>query len=72
MFVDGAWLSVTDDLVQYSALAGDTGETRGGHWCGSTDWSRDGPGHSPYPLRVTYCAILPSAPAFASLEPGRQ
>lgn len=66
MFVEGAWLLVADELVQHRALAGDTGETRGGHWCGLSDWSNDGPGHTPYPLRVTYCAILPPGPAVAS------
>ena len=31
MLVDGEWLAVPDEAIQYRALEGDTGETRGGH-----------------------------------------
>jgi hypothetical protein len=69
MLVEGNWLRVPDDLVVHRTLIGDTGETRGGHWCGSTDWGgRDGAGHAPYPLRVTYCAIVPPSFAFVTLN----
>ena len=49
MLVDGEWLAVPDDAIQYRALEGDTGETRGGHWCGLMTFGNP-----------TYCAILPS------------
>jgi Domain of unknown function (DUF6647) len=68
MLVEGSWLRVPDDLVVYRNLMGDRGETRGGHWCGATDWSRGGTGHNPYPLRVTYCAIVPPSFAFVPLS----
>ena len=48
MLVDGEWLAVPDDAIQYRALEGDTGETRGGHWCGLMTFGNH-----------TYCAILP-------------
>jgi hypothetical protein len=54
MYVDGDWLDVPDEMVQYRSLPGDTGETRGGHWCGTAI--------SEYGGRVvrhaTHCAIL--------------
>jgi hypothetical protein len=53
MFVDGRWVLVPEDVIQYRTLPGDTGETAGGHWCGLENYD------------ATYCAILP--PAAASL-----
>ena len=49
MFVDGQWITVPDETIQYRVLPGDTGETAGGHWCG---WhaSRG---------TMTLCTILP-------------
>jgi hypothetical protein len=30
MFVEGKWITVPDDTIQYRALLGDTGQTDGG------------------------------------------
>jgi hypothetical protein len=60
MYVYGHWVAVPGNRIQYRALPGDPGETRGGHWCGS--------GHHPYlgpEDYVTRCAILPPNPSFA-------
>jgi hypothetical protein len=46
--VDGEWLTVPEDTIQYRTLEGDPGETRGGHWCGLMAFGN-----------LTYCAILP-------------
>jgi hypothetical protein len=35
MFVDGRWIDVPSERIQYRGLLGDTGESAGGHWCGS-------------------------------------
>ncbi len=35
MYVDHEWINVPKERIQYRALPGDTGETYGGHWCGS-------------------------------------
>ena len=62
MFVDKRWIDVPSDRIQYRALPGDTGETGGGHWCGSTyepDFSNLGT------LYMTKCAILPPQSASA-------
>jgi hypothetical protein len=62
MFIDTRWIDVPSDRIQYRALPGDTGETRGGHWCGSTcnpDFSDVGA------LYMTKCAILPPQSASA-------
>jgi len=57
MFLEGEWIWVPDQTIQYRALPGDTGETDGGHWCGRFE---NGAG---FELRyVTYCAILPPNP----------
>lgn len=56
MFVDGRWIDIPSDRIQFRALLGDTGESGGGHWCGS------GPepgGYDPYVPYETICAILP-------------
>jgi hypothetical protein len=47
MLVDGRWIVVPDETIQYRALDGDSGETAGGHWCGKLQYG------------VTYCAVLP-------------
>lgn len=57
MSVGGRWLDIPDDKVQYRALAGDSGETGGGHWCGSS--GADG--------YFTRCAILPPQSASTML-----
>jgi hypothetical protein len=63
MFVDRRWIDVPSELVQYRALPGDTGETGGGHWCGSaTEFEFLGN------LYMTKCAVLP--PQSASVEYG--
>jgi hypothetical protein len=54
MLVDGRWIVVPDDTIQYRALDGDTGETAGGHWCGKLEYE------------VTYCAVLPPRSASSS------
>jgi hypothetical protein len=62
MFVDRRWIDVPRDRIQYRSLPGDTGETGGGHWCGSTyepDFSNLGA------LYMTKCAILPPQSASA-------
>jgi hypothetical protein len=35
MLIDGDWIDIPRRVIQYQALAGDTGEADGGHWCGS-------------------------------------
>ncbi len=62
MYVDQEWINVPKERVQYRALPGDTGETYGGHWCGSVyepDFS------NPEGRYVTKCAILPPQSASA-------
>jgi len=56
MFVDGRWIDVPMERVQYRALEGDTGETDGGHWCGS---AYEPDFRNLKSLYVTKCAILP-------------
>ena len=58
MLVNGKWIAVPDETIQYRILPGDTGETAGGHWCG---WSTS------RGTRTT-CTILP--PNSASLSAG--
>ena len=66
MLLDDEWVGVPNDVIQYRSLDGDTGETRGGHWCGVTYWT-EVPGFE-YPVPhpgfhlsrfSTRCAILP-------------
>jgi hypothetical protein len=38
MLLDDEWVRVPNKLIQYRSLDGDNGETRGGHWCGVTNW----------------------------------
>jgi hypothetical protein len=61
MYVEGDWLEVPDGTIQYRSLPGDTGETRGGHWCGTV---REGGGDRVRYL--THCAVLPPNSASAS------
>jgi hypothetical protein len=49
MLVEGRWIVVPDETVNYLTLSGDTGETGGGHWCGFTHDFKF----------VTFCTILP-------------
>jgi hypothetical protein len=39
MLVDGRWIVVPDDTIQYRALDGDNGETAGGH--GVESWNME-------------------------------
>jgi hypothetical protein len=65
MLVDDEWVRVPNNIIQYRSLDGDTGETRGGHWCGVTNWNGfEYPPHPNHPgLHLsrfsTRCAILP-------------
>jgi hypothetical protein len=52
MLVNGEWILVPDETIQYRTLEGDTGETAGGHWCGTTGLGT-----------LTHCAILPPSSA---------
>ena len=63
MFVDGRWIDVPSGAIQYVALPGDTGATRGGHWCGGSAYERNF--SNPDDLYVTKCAILPPQSASA-------
>jgi hypothetical protein len=38
MFVQGRWIPVPNNEIQYRTLLGDDGQTGGGHWCG---WALD-------------------------------
>ena len=60
MLVDGQWIKVPRSTIQYRALLGDTGETRGGHWCGMAQNPTIGV------IYLTRCAILP--PQSTSLQ----
>ena len=59
MFVYGHWLVIPRDKIQYRAIADDTGETAGGHWCGQGQQ-----GHN-FVFYTTRCAILPPQAAWA-------
>jgi hypothetical protein len=67
MFVDGDWIEVPNYTIEYRALAGDTGETGGGHWCGRVYQKVDNS-----LFHITQCAVLPpsaaalSTPSFAA------
>ena len=56
MFVDGRWIDVPPEAIQYVMLPGDTGETGGGHWCGQGYEPGGADINVPY---ITKCAILP-------------
>jgi hypothetical protein len=66
MLVDQRWIDVPDERIQYRALLGDTGETGGGHWCGSTYKPDFG---NPNAVYVTKCAVLPPQSASAQDRP---
>jgi hypothetical protein len=65
MFVDKLWINVPSDRIQYRSLPGDTGETGGGHWCGS---AYEPDFRNLEGLYVTKCAILPPQAAWAHVE----
>ena len=52
MLVEGEWVGINDELIQYRTLEGDDGKTKGGHWCGNA-YANDAS-----PL-LTFCAVLP-------------
>ena len=52
MLVEGKWIRVYDEAIQYRTLDGDDGSTNGGHWCGTTEVGEYGPD-------LTFCAVLP-------------
>ena len=56
MFVNGDWIKVPADKIQYRTLAGDNGESAGGHWCGYTELRNveDETG-----IHRAFCAVLP-------------
>jgi hypothetical protein len=63
MFIDNEWVRVPNEIIQYRTLHGDTGETRGGHWCGNM-YPAFEMAHPDYPELpptrfYTRCAILP-------------
>jgi hypothetical protein len=66
MLVDQRWIDVPDERIQYCALLGDTGETGGGHWCGSTYKPDFG---NPTTVYMTKCAVLPPQSASAQNRP---
>jgi hypothetical protein len=66
MLVDQRWIDVPDERIQYRALLGDTGETGGGHWCGSTYKPDFG---TPNTLDMTKRAVLPPQSASVQDEP---
>jgi hypothetical protein len=67
MFVDGEWIAVPNERIQYRGLLGDTGETGGGHWCGSA-FTPDFPdSRNLGAIYMTKCAILPPNSAFTAL-----
>src|SRR5262245_46164924 len=60
MLLDDEWVRVPNEVIQYRALHGDTGETRGGHWCGVANFQ----GYLDYQASkssrfYTRCVILP-------------
>jgi len=56
MFVNGDWVKVPADKIQYRTIPGDTGESAGGHWCGYTELRN--PEHEAE-IHRTFCAVLP-------------
>ena len=53
MYVQGEWITVPADTIQYLTLPGDNGETGGGHWCGTIHHNEGGTYHA------TNCSVLP-------------
>jgi hypothetical protein len=65
MFVDGRWIDVPDHTIQFRALADDTGETDGGHWCGFARIPSEAQLDAIY---TTRCAVLPPKDASAPID----
>jgi hypothetical protein len=65
MLMDQRWIDVPDERIQYRALLGDTGETGGGHWCGSTNKPDFG---TPNTLCMTKCPVLPPQSASVQID----
>ena len=63
MFVQGHWIAVPSDTIQYRWLLGDDGKTGGGHWCG---WALDPTGPTGDERAHTICAVLP--PSFSAIS----
>jgi len=59
MFVDGIWIAIPEDRIQYAHLHGDSGGSGGAHWCGWND---------PNEGMFTNCAILPPSSVMAKPE----
>jgi hypothetical protein len=63
MFIDNEWVRIPNEIIQYRTLHGDTGETHGGHWCGSMypGFEVTNPDYPEMPPSRFYtrCAILP-------------
>jgi hypothetical protein len=60
MLLDDEWVGVPNDAIQYRSLDGDTGETRGGHWCGVTNRKQQDqvPGSSIRRIRIIRIASI--------------
>jgi hypothetical protein len=55
------WVGVPNNVIQYRSLDGDTGETRGGHWCGVTYWKQqDQVSGFEYPPTLNHPELHPS------------
>src|SRR5215831_7760698 len=66
MLLDDEWVRVPNKVIQYRSLDGDTGETRGGHWCGVYELETAGSGSG---VRVSGTSSgLPFIPVFYSLR----
>ena len=61
MYVDDDWFYVLNGTIQNRSLPDDTGETRGGRWCGTAIFQQ-----GQRVIHVTHCAILP--PNFGAAE----
>jgi hypothetical protein len=63
MLLDDEWVRVPNEVIQYRTLHGDTGETGGGHWCGTTyqSFEKLHPDYPPLSQSYFYtrCVILP-------------
>src|SRR5215217_5441323 len=58
MLLDQTWVTIPEKSIIYRTLEGDTGETRGGHWCGVYLYLERS--------FLTRCAVLPLNSASAS------
>ena len=52
MFVEGKWIAIDDERIQYRTIEGDDGTTNGGHWCGNPYAADTSP-------IITFCVVLP-------------